>query len=77
MEEDFVIVGTRKDFGWVRQTAFKTIACGKINIQLPCGIEGVTHGETYAWFESVRNFIMGSTCDGRQPACPDNDGVLL
>jgi hypothetical protein len=65
MEGDFVIVGIGKDFGWVQQIAFKTIACGKVNIQLPCGIEGVSHGEAYAWFENARNFVVGWTCDGR------------
>jgi hypothetical protein len=36
-------MGVGEDFGWVQKTAFKTTTCGKISIQLPCGIEGVSH----------------------------------
>jgi len=43
VEGDFVAMGVGEDFGWVQKTAFKTTTCGKISIQLPCGIEGVSH----------------------------------
>jgi hypothetical protein len=62
---DFVIVGVGKDFGQVWQTTFKTTTYRKINIQLPCGTKGVSHGEICAWFESAWNFAIASTCDGR------------
>jgi hypothetical protein len=32
VEGDFVAVGTGKDIGQVWQNAFKTIACGKVDI---------------------------------------------
>jgi hypothetical protein len=43
VEGDFVAMGVGEDFGWVWKTAFKITTCGKIGIQLPCGIEGVSH----------------------------------
>jgi len=26
----------------------------KVNIQLPCGIEGISHGEAFTWFEGAQ-----------------------
>ncbi len=49
----------------------------KVDIQLPYGIKGISHGEAYTWFEDAQNFATGSTCDGRQFAPFDNDEVLL
>jgi hypothetical protein len=56
MEGYFVTVGVRKFFGWVLQIAFKTTACQKVNIQLPYGTKGVSHGEACTWFEGTQNF---------------------
>ncbi len=77
MEGNFVVVGTRKAIGRLGKIAFKTTTCGKVDISLPCGVEGVSHGEACAWFENVRNFAMGSACDGKELAPFDNDKVLL
>ncbi len=77
VEGDFVVVGVGKDIGWLWQIAFKTLACGKIGIQLPCGVEGVSHGEVCALFESTRNFVEGLACDRREFASPNNDEILL
>ncbi len=77
MEGDFVVVGTRKGIGWLQKIAFKTTTCGKVGISLPCGAEGVSHGETCGWFESVRIFVVGSAYDEKELAFFDNDKVLL
>jgi hypothetical protein len=77
VEGNFVVVGTRKAIGRLGKIAFKTTTCGKVDISLPCGVEGVSHGEACAWFENVRNFAMGSACDGKELAPFDNDKVLL
>jgi hypothetical protein len=54
-----------------------TIAYQKLDIQLPCGIEGIPHGEAFAWFESTQNFVTRLVCDGKQLTPHDNDRVLL
>jgi hypothetical protein len=74
---DFVGVERVKDFGWVWENAFKTITCGKVGIRLPCGIEGISHGEACTWFEGARNFAMRLACNEKQHAPFDNDGILL
>jgi hypothetical protein len=53
VEGDFVVVEAGEDFGQIWNFFFKTIAYGKVGIQLPCGIEGVSHGEACAWFEGT------------------------
>jgi hypothetical protein len=65
VEGDFVVIGARKDFGKVWKTTFKTIDYGKVGIQLPCGIEGVSHGEACARFGGAQNFVTGSAYNGR------------
>jgi hypothetical protein len=77
MEGDFVVVGTRKGIGQLRKIAFKTTTCGKVGISLPRGAEGVSHGEACAWFESVRNFVVGLAYDKKELASFGNDKVLL
>jgi hypothetical protein len=77
MEGNFVTMGGGKDFGWVRQTAFKTTCCGKVGIQFPCGTKGVLHGEPCTWFEGAWNLFVRSTYDKKQPTPPDNGKVLL
>jgi hypothetical protein len=52
-KEIFVAMGVGEDFGWVWKTAFKTTTCGKVGIQLPCGNEGMSHGEACVWFEGA------------------------
>ncbi len=59
------------------EIAFKTTTCGKVSFQLPCGIERVSHGEAFAWFESTWNFVVGSAYNGKKLASYDNDRVLL
>jgi hypothetical protein len=46
-------MGVGEDFGHVWKNTFKTTKCGKVNIQLPCGTKGVSHGEACAWFEGA------------------------
>jgi hypothetical protein len=43
VEGDFVTMGIGEDFGQVWKIAFKSTTYGKVGIQLPCGIEGVSH----------------------------------
>jgi len=43
VEGDFVAMEVGEDFGRVWKIAFKPTTCGKVGIQLPCGIEGVSH----------------------------------
>jgi hypothetical protein len=77
VEGDFLDVGVRKYFRKVWQTAFKTTTYRKVNIQLPCGTKGISHGEVHAWFESTQNFATKSACDGMQPTPFNDDEVLL
>jgi hypothetical protein len=39
VEGDFVTVEVGEDFGRIWKIAFKTIAYGKVGIQLPCGLK--------------------------------------
>jgi hypothetical protein len=63
VEGDFIVMGTRKNFGQVRQIAFKTITYQKVDIQLLYGTKGNSHGEACTWFEGAQNFAMGLTYD--------------
>jgi hypothetical protein len=58
VEGDFVVMETRKDFGQVRQIAFKITTYQKVDIQLPCRTEGNLDGEACAWFEGL-DLIFG------------------
>jgi hypothetical protein len=58
MEGYFVVVGAGKDFGRVWQIEFKTTTCREVNIQLPCGTKGVSHGEACTWFEGAQIFLQ-------------------
>ncbi len=50
--------------------------CGKVDIWLPYGVEGVLHGEAYTWFEGAPNFATGSAYNKKYPTPLDNDGIL-
>jgi hypothetical protein len=54
-----------------------TTACQKVGIQLPSEIEGISHGEAYAWFEGAQNFVTRLVCDKKQLAPHDDVRVLL
>jgi len=71
------LLGVGKDIGWLWQIAFRTLVCGKVSMQLPCGVKGVSHGEACACFKTTQNFAMKLACDRREPAPPNNDEVLL
>jgi hypothetical protein len=77
VEGDFIAMGIGEAFGRVWKIAFKTTTYGKVNIQLPCGIEGISHGEAFTWFEGGQNFATRLVCDGKQPTPHDNDKILL